>query len=108
SLNPYKENEWKGVKIITCKDPEKTWGTAGQFIYDRNCIRDARNRSFDVLLHLGYTSSSIWWRKWPKKSVNIVNMDGLEWIRPKYSSLVKRFLKKAESWAAKHADHLIA
>jgi glycosyltransferase involved in cell wall biosynthesis len=107
-LHPYKGGEWKGVQIVKCKDPEHRIGTAGQFIYDRHCILDARKKDFDILLHLGYTSSSVWWRKWPKQSINIVNMDGLEWLRPKYSFFVKRFLKRAEAWAAKHADHLIA
>jgi hypothetical protein len=39
----------------------------GQFIYDLNCILDARKRNFDVILQLGYTSSSIWSFLFPKK-----------------------------------------
>jgi hypothetical protein len=104
----YKEKEWKGVHIIHCKDWEHRMGTAGQFLYDRNCIHDARKRNFDALLHLGYTSDSIWHRHWPKKAVNIVNMDGLEWKRSKYNRMTRRFLKRAESLAAKYADVLIA
>lgn len=77
--HPYKEKKWSGVNIIHCKDPEYRFGTAGQFIYDLNCINDARKRRFDVLLHLGYTSDSIWHRRWPKNAINIVNMDGMEW-----------------------------
>ena len=50
--------EWS--KIIHCKDPEHIIGTVGQFIYDLNCILDSRKRDFDVILQLGYTSSSIW------------------------------------------------
>ena len=41
-------------------DPEEKIGTIGQFIYDFNCILDSQKRSFDVILQLGYTSSSIW------------------------------------------------
>jgi glycosyltransferase involved in cell wall biosynthesis len=108
SLHPYRETLFNGVNIIHCKDKEDRWGTAGQFIYDRNCINDARKRDFDVLLHLGYTSDSIWHRRWPKKALNVVNMDGLEWRRAKYNWLTKQFLKKAEDLAANHADVLIA
>ena len=104
----YKEKNWNKVNIIHCYDPEYKIGTAGQFIYDRNSINDARKRNFDVLLHLGYTSDSIWYRRWPKNTINIVNMDGLEWKRSKYSFLTKKFLKWAESLAARHADVLIA
>jgi len=35
-------------------------GSFGQFIYDFNCIKDSRKRDFDVILQLGYRSSSIW------------------------------------------------
>lgn len=107
-LHPYKEKEWNGVKIIHCIDWENKIGTAGQFIYDWNCINDARKRNFDVLLHLGYTSDSVWHWRWPKKAANIVNMDGLEWKRSKYNKPTQRFLKWAESLAARNAHSLVA
>jgi len=108
SLHPFQKNEWNGVQIICCKDLENKFGTAGQFVYDWNCINDARARNFDVLLHLGYTSDSVWYWRWPRQSVNIVNMDGMEWQRTKYSRPVKYFLKWAESLAAKNAGKMIA
>ena len=104
----YQENTWNGVHIIHCHDPEHKMGTFGQFIYDYNCIRDARTRKFDILLQLGYTSNSIWYKKWPHDCRNIVNMDGLEWKRSKYNKYVQRFLKYAEKLAALNADALVA
>jgi len=106
--HPYQENEFNGVKLIHCKDPEDKIGTAGQFIYDLNCILDARKRKFDIILQLGYTSSSIWSRLFPKNAAITTNMDGLEWKRTKYSNKVQRFLHYAERLAIKHSDHLIA
>jgi len=44
----------------------------------------------------------------PKNTINIVNMDGLEWMRSKYNQPTKRFLKYAEKLAAKNAQVLIA
>ncbi len=104
----YSESEWRGVHIAHCFDPEFKIGTAGQFIYDLNCILDARKRKFDIVLQLGYTSSSIWHWFWPRSCKNIVNMDGLEWKRSKYRPSVRSFLKSAERWAAKKGDLLIA
>lgn len=104
----YKGSEWKGVHIVHCKDPEDKMGTFGQFLYDLNCINDARKRNFDILLQLGYTSNSIWYWRWPKNCRNIVNMDGLEWKRSKYNKYVQRFLKYAEKLAAVHADEMVA
>lgn len=106
--HPYQENTFKGVKIIHCNDPEDKIGTAGQFIYDLNCILDSRKRNFDIILQLGYTSSSVWSRLFPKKAVLTTNMDGLEWKRTKYSGKVQKFLQYAEKLAVKYSDHLIS
>ena len=106
--HPYKEKEWEGVQIIHCYDAENFIGTAGQFIYDFNCINNARRKNFDVILFLGYTSSSAWCKFFPENAVIISNMDGMEWKRSKYSGLVKRFLMFAEKLAVKYSDHLIA
>ncbi|MDO5655131.1 MAG: DUF1972 domain-containing protein [Flavobacteriaceae bacterium] len=108
SLHPYKKNQFNQVKIIHCNDPEDKMGTAGQFIYDFNCIMDARKRNFDVLLQLGYTSNAIWCKLLPKNSIIITNMDGLEWKRSKYSKKVQGFLKYSEKLAVKSSDYLIA
>jgi len=108
SLHPYKEREWNGVQIIHCTDPENRMGSFGQFIYDLNCINDSRRRDFDILLHLGYTSDSIWHWRWPKYSINMVNIDGMEWRRSKYNKPTRLFLKWAEALAANHAQVLIA
>ncbi len=108
SLHPFKENEFKGVRIIHCRDKENIYGTFGQFIYDLNCIKDARTRKFDVLFHFGYSSDSIWWRRWPKDTVNIMNMDGLEWKRTKYNVITRKFLKWAELKAATKSQFLVA
>lgn len=106
--HPYQDSEWNGVKIVHCYDPEDRLGTAGQFVYDLNCILDMRRRKFDVILQLGYTSSSIWGWLLPRKSVITTNMDGLEWKRTKYSTLVKKFLRYAEMLGVKYSDHLIS
>jgi len=108
SLHLYKQSQWKGVNIIYCNDWENKLGTAGQLIYDLNCLKDARKRNFDVLLHLGYTSDAVWHKQWPKTAVNMMNMDGLEWKRAKYGITAKLFLKWSESLVAKKADILIA
>ena len=108
SLHPYQKEIFEGVSIIHCKDLESSMGTAGQFIYDLNCILDARKRDFDVILQLGYTSSSIWHKLMPKRSLLITNMDGLEWKRSKYSKKIQIFLKFAEKLAVKSSDYLIS
>lgn len=106
--HPYQEKTYEGVSIIHKYDPEHRVGTVGQFAYDFNCILDARWRKYDVILMLGYTSSSAWYWLSPAKTLLVTNMDGLEWKRSKYSPRVKRFLLRAERWAAKKSHLLIA
>lgn len=106
--HPYQEDHFQGAHLIHCKDPEDKMGTIGQFFYDLNCIRDARKRDFDILLQLGYTSNSVWYRLLPKKPIIATNMDGLEWKRSKYNKGVRAFLKVAERWAVKSSDYLIS
>lgn len=108
SNHPYKEKTYKGVNIIHKYDPEEKIGTAGQFIYDLNCILDSRKQNFDIILQLGYTSSSIWSFLFPKKSIIITNLDGLEWKRSKYSNFVKKFLQFAERLAVVKSDFLVS
>jgi glycosyltransferase involved in cell wall biosynthesis len=107
--HPFQEKVWNKVHIVHCKDPEHKFGTIGQFIYDFNCILDTRKKEYDVILQLGYTSSSIWgWLLPRKKSIVTTNMDGLEWKRTKFSKPVQRFLKFAEKLAIQNSDYLIA
>lgn len=106
--HPYQEKMFHGVHILHQYDPEYKVGTFGQFIYDLNCIRDIRKRNFDIILQLGYTSSSVWHFLLPKSAIVITNMDGLEWKRSKYSAPVRKFLKYAEKLAANHSDYLVA
>lgn len=108
SKHPYQEKEWHGVNIIHCFDPEYIIGVPGQFVYDLNCIMDARKRKYDIILMLGYTSSSVWKFLYPQQSIIITNMDGLEWQRTKYSKPVRRFLKYAEKLAVQSSRFHVA
>jgi glycosyltransferase involved in cell wall biosynthesis len=106
--HPYQKDEWNGVEIRHCFDPEYLMGTAGQFVYDMNCLLDARKRNFDVVLIMGYTSSSVWGKLYPKNSTIITHMDGLEWKRTKYSKPVQQFLKYAEKLAVQYSQYYIS
>ena len=44
----YQKQNFKGVKIIHCFDPEFLVGTFGQFIYDLNCILNSRRQRFEI------------------------------------------------------------
>ena len=104
----YREPLLDKVDLKFCYNPEIHIGTAGQFFYDLNCNLAAGRGNFDVILHLGYTSDSVWSPIWSSRTRHITNMDGMEWQRQKYSPRIQSFLKKAERWAAHRSDLLIA
>ena len=103
-----KNLSWNGVNIKHIYDPENKIGTAGQFVYDFLSILDTSKKDFDIILELGYTSSSVSFGFHPKKSIVVTNMDGLEWKRTKFSAKVQKFLQWAESLAVKKSDHLVS
>jgi len=106
--HPIHERVWKGIQRISMYDPESFTGNAGQILYDLLCILDARQRKFDVILQLGYTSSGLWQWLLPRQSCVITNMDGLEWSRSKYNWFAKKFLIWSEKKVAERSDFLIA
>ncbi len=106
--HPFQKKNWQGVQIIHRYDPEYKIGLAGQFIYDLNCILDSRKRNFDLILQLGYTTSSIWGWLFPKNAKTIYNMDGIEWKREKYNRSIRVFLRFAEYLGVKYAGGIVA
>lgn len=107
-IHPYQYPIWNNVNIKHIYDPESKIGTVGQFVYDFLSILDTRKKDFDIILQLGYTSSSVFFGFHPKNSKVITNMDGLEWKRTKFSAKVQKFLKWAESRAVKKSDCLVS
>ena len=106
--HPYTKDNYNGVDIKYIFDPEYKIGTAGQFVYDFLSILDTRKNHFDIILELGYTSSSVSFGFHPNNSIVVTNMDGLEWKRTKFSKKVQRFLLWAESLAVKKSNHLVS
>jgi glycosyltransferase involved in cell wall biosynthesis len=108
SDHPIKGWKHKGVQLVRVFNPEFILGSFGQFVYDLGASIHTLFSRPDIILQLGYTSSSVWFWVLPRKAKIITNMDGLEWKRSKYSRLVQKFLLRAEKWAGKHSHLLIA
>ena len=109
-FHPYNKPEYKGVKIIKKLSPESILGhSAANFFYDYLCFKDAARKDFDIILELGLITSalSIIFCNHRGKIV-ATNLDGLEWKRAKWSSLIQRLTKKLEKYGVKYSDYLIA
>lgn len=112
--HPYKEKEYKGVRIKHIYSPEK-WmgGSVGSFFYDYACLKDAlRKEDFEIIYEAGYTSIIPAYIRFNVKNIKhpifTTNMDGLEYKRTKFNKWVRRFVFWEERMAVKHSHYLIA
>lgn len=113
-FHPYKEKEYKGVRIKHIYSPELWMGSSiGSFFYDFSSLKDAlKNENFDIIYEAGYTSivpAYIWFnvkkRKYPAFTTN---MDGLEYKRTKFNKWVQKFVFWEERKTVQHSHYLIA
>jgi len=111
-LHPFGNNSFKGVDIVRIYCPESYLGAFANFIYDFLCLWDAYRKKFDIVYELGYGSSAISFMLLrlikPRKSLLITNMDGLEWKRTKWNSVIKKFTKYSERVALNLSDIIIS
>lgn len=108
-FHPYDRDEFGGVRIVKCYSPEKTIGAAGNFVYDFLCMRHALREKCDILLVLGYTTSSIFNPILPRgKSIMVTNVDGLEWKRDKWNAFTKFIIRSLEALGARYGGHLVS
>ena len=109
-FHPYKEEFYKGVKIIRKSSPQNIVGaSAANFVYDYFCFKDAVSRDIDIILELGLITSSlsIIFCRHKGKSI-VTNLDGLEWKRAKWSPFIQKLTKMLERFGVKFSDYLIS
>lgn len=98
-------DNWLGIKRVNI--PVMNKGALGTIIFDLKSTLHAAN-SNSLLLTLGYNTAifSLWYRF--KNKINIINMDGIEWKRPKWSLLERSWLYINERFGCYLGNHLIA
>lgn len=101
----YREDNYKGVKLIYVKTPNIV-GVRSIWFDLVNIIRTLRG--YDVVYMLGYNTAFAFILPWLFRTNFWVNMDGMEWKRDKWSPFAKRYLKINEWLAAKFSRKLIA
>lgn len=106
--HPYKEPEYRGVRIISKNSPEKLLGPAANYLYDFTCLRDAVDRQADIILECGFASAA---PGYPflnlKKTKLITHMDGMEWKRRKWSKHTRRIIRKSIVKTIRYSDALV-
>ncbi|HRG62181.1 MAG TPA: DUF1972 domain-containing protein [Burkholderiales bacterium] len=96
---------YKGVKLVYLSSP--SLGSLSTIVFDLKCFWHAR-KNYDVVYMLGYGASMFAFIPRLFGSKVWINMDGLEWVRSKWSGLAKTWLKFGEKMSMWTPNRIIA
>lgn len=99
-----------GVKRVFIKTFQRSLKGFYLFLYDYQSTKDAVRRKCDVIYHAGYQSAAFgnWLLRKKLTGRLVYNMDGLEWMRSKWSKPIQIITKYFEKQAAKSGALLVA
>lgn len=99
------ESYWNGIRLINI--PVPTQSAAATILFDWKSTLHAAKEG-NLILTLGYNTAMFcaWYRI--KGLVNVINMDGLEWRRQKWSTPEKAWLYLNERLGCWFGNHLVA
>jgi glycosyltransferase involved in cell wall biosynthesis len=107
--HPFKEKEWKGIKIEHIFSSEKRLKFLNTFLFDYLSLRDALRKNFDIILELGHSPNALYYYLKKNSGPKIVtNMAGLEWKRSKWKPAAKKIIKYTERLAVNKSDAIIS
>jgi len=99
-------DEYMGVRLRRLRISQT--GPLGTLLFDWRTMRQAASGPPRLLLTLGYNCAVFAALPWFLGRTNLVNMDGLEWKRQKWSPPLRAWLWCNERLACWFHDHLIA
>lgn len=102
---PLVHDRWHGIERVHV--PVAARGAFGTMVFDARAIRHAARRR-DLCLTLGYNTALFcaWLRL--RGVPNLINMDGIEWSRAKWSTPARAWLWLNERAGCRLGDHLVA
>jgi len=98
-------DDWKGIKLIHV--PVRFSGSKGSIVFDWQTTKDAA-KSKELVLTLGYNTAIFCLLYRIKKVKNIINMDGIEWKRQKWSLLARTWFYINDWCGCLLGNHLVA
>jgi len=99
------ESEWRGVRLVSIG--VRQTGALGTIVFDLLSTLHAAREGRPVLT-LGYNTSPLFLVYRLRGITNIVNMDGLEWKRSKWSWWQRAWLRVCERVALRLANRCVA
>lgn len=98
-------SEWEGIKRIHI--PVKDTGPLGTIVFDfKSVVHSLRHKG--VFLTLGYNTAIFNLLHRVSGKINVINMDGIEWKRQKWSAIGKAWFWINERFGCWFGDYLVA
>lgn len=98
-------DEWNGIRRVHI--PSTVQGPAGTVVFDWRSIRHCM-KTPGLVLTLGYNTAVFCAALRMRGITNLINMDGLEWKRAKWSLPMKAWFYANERLGCRLGNHLIA
>lgn len=102
---PIREEMWKGIRRILV--PSRDNSALASMAFDFRCILHARSE-YENCLTLGYNTAIFNSILWLSQKSTIMNMDGIEWSREKWSPPARAWLWANEWIGSRVSDRLVA
>lgn len=103
--NVVSEEIWRNIRLVHI--PVKTLGPLGTIIFDWKSTLHASKEN-GIVLTLGYNTAMFGLIYRLRGIVNLINMDGIEWHRQKWTPMQKAWLYLNERCACWFGNHLVA
>lgn len=103
--NSVSESQWEGVRRIHI--PVNQTGSAATIVFDWKSVQCSAKEN-GLFLTLGYNTAIFNWLQRLRGQTNIINMDGIEWRRNKWSPVAKAWFWLNERAGCLIGNHLIA
>lgn len=100
-----KPKSYNGINLIYTEG--KTGKTIAQFSNSYLAFRDTKKHGFDVIFVVNAANGIFGFFKYFRKAKFIINVDGLEWLRPKWKGLGAKFFKLSARLACKWYDVIV-
>ena len=97
--------EYNGIKLVYTHG--KKGKTIAQFSNSFLAFNDARKKNFDVIFVVNAANGIFGFFKYFTKAKFIINVDGLEWLRPKWKGLGAKFFKFSAKLACLWYDVIV-
>ncbi len=102
---PFRESRWRGVHLVHC--PVRQSGALATVAFDWKSVRHAADAG-ELVLTLGYNTACFCTLYRLRGVPNVINMDGLEWKRLKWSWPERAWLYLNEWCGCRLGSHLVA